>query len=275
MELASTRKLLSWLFAFIIALGSAAVITALTAGSTLASSECFQKNAVTPAVVSECEKQLDAKFSVLAEESGIPKSVFLTVTNEYPVDGSMKTAFQNVFSNDNPELYTNELVNHFEQLCTDYLDGNEIKYNKKHVKTAAQEAAKIFSQTVGLHNMGATGDKIQRLKDFSSKLIVTGLAAALLGAGFTLLLYSNKKKALVYIYSGISGGAAGTALGGIICRLHSPAGAVNVIPKAYNSIVSTLFAKSFTTLALASLAVAALFWIIMLLTYRQQRKKRK
>lgn len=273
MELASTRKLLAVIISAIMAFSVSLTVTALVTGSTLASRDFFIKNAVTESIVSECEKQLSAKYKTLEAQSGIPAAVFETVKLEYPVANSLKTAFQNSYGNDNPELYNDALVKHFETLCTDYLDGNGINYKKEYVKNTAEEAAKIFSDTVGVHNMGAAADKTNALKKKASAAALIGLVIAVACALLLVILFSKKKRATVYVYGAICGGTAGTALGAALCRLISPLKAFDISPAVYKAAMINVLNRELLILTAFSLLIAAAAWVMTAVTIKRQNKK--
>ncbi len=273
MELSATRKLLAVIISVIIAFSTALTITSFAIGSTLASQSFFKKNAVTGELISQCEAQLSAKYKTLEAQSGIPADVFETIKLEYPIGNSLNTAFQNVFSSENPELYNDALVDHFEKLCTDYLDGNHLKYNKTYIRNTATEAAEIFSDTVGLHNMGTASDKMSALKDASS--LVTMFALVLLAVSIVLIfmLFSKRKSGYVYIFSSITGGAAGTAIGAFLCKIISPLEELGIAPEVYKSAMISVFGKSMLYTAAAGFVIAVSSLIANLITYTKKKSK--
>ncbi|MCR5208310.1 MAG: hypothetical protein K6C14_07550 [Eubacterium sp.] len=275
MELSTSRKLLSVIFSIIIALSVCTATAALTATQTLTKDSFLIKHAVSDELVAQCEEQLSAKYKMLETETGIPQNVFETVKKEYPVSASLKTAFQNVFSNESPELYSRDLVDYFERLCTDYLDGNKIKYDKKNVKNAAEEAASIFSETVGLHNMGSASDKIEEFKGLCTLVSAVSVIAATLSTTMLFLIYSNKKKPQIYILSGASGGTAGAALSALICYFKSPVRSVGVEPAVYKSLFTVSLTRYFMVLFAVSALLTVTLWLTDFFIYKSQHSKDK
>ena len=273
MEFSATRKILVVIFSVIIAFSTAITISALITNSTIASDSYIVKNMVTSAVTAECEAQLSAKYTVLEAQSGIPKTVFETVKNEYPISDSLTKAFQNVSGSESSELYTDDLVDYFDTLCTEYLDGNSMKYQKEYIHNTSEKAAEIFSETVGVRNLQTLRDRVNEVKDFTLTLIVIAMLSAIV-AGLTMsFTFSNKQRAYVCILSGISGGAAGTALGALICRLIHPFASFIILPEIYKSAFISMTDKYFLFVAAASAVISVAAWLSMFLTNKRIRKK--
>ena len=93
MGLKSTRKLLSFVIAVVIAAGVAGLLTSMAVNLTFAKQGFIEKIVSDESVVSACEKQLDEKYKALSLQCGIPERVFLTVKNDYPVADSLKRTY--------------------------------------------------------------------------------------------------------------------------------------------------------------------------------------
>ena len=275
MELSSTRKLLAVIISAVIAFSTALTAVSLIAGSTLGTRDFFLKNTVTGEMVSQCEEQLSAKYAALEAESGIPAAVFETVKLEYPVNSQLKIAFQNNFGSDNPELYNDALVKHFEKLCADYLDGNEISYKKEYIRNTAEEAAKIYSDTVGLHNMGSQADKIKAVKSLTSVTSIIGIAALAISITLLAVLFSKRKRAYPYLFGAVTGGAGGTALAAILLRFISPLRHMNIAPAVYKNAMIHVLNKELLMLAAFSVLIAGVSFASAVITQLQIDKKKK
>ena len=273
MEISSTRRLLAVIISALIAFSTALTVSSFVIGSTLGSQEFFSSNAVTGGIASQCEEQLSAKYRALEAQSGIPASVFETVKLEYPIDISLKTAFQNIFSSENPELYNDALVEHFETLCTDYLDGNKKNYNKEYIRNTAEEAARIFSETAGLHHMGTAADKIAALKSRCHLYTLIGLIADAVLILLLLMLFGKFKRCAVYVFGSVAGGMTGTTAASLLCKVVSPLRTLNITPEIYKEAMISVFGKSMLYLAAASVLAAAVSWTAALIYYKHHHKK--
>ena len=151
-NLSKTRNIISVILCAVIAVLTTLMLTAFTLQATFGNKNFVEKFLITDNLVSQCEKELDENYTALEIKSGIPKRIFLSVEKDFSTKDSLKLAAENMFSNESSTLYSQERVDYFYKICTEYLDVKKISYNKSNVRNTARQAAEIYSNCVGMHN---------------------------------------------------------------------------------------------------------------------------
>ena len=152
MRLDISRAIISTLLEIAIAISVIVFSISVIMTFTVADQNYFINQFANQELVSVCNAQLNMKYEALSSETGIPARVFERVKEDYPTDEALRQAALSLFSEENETLYSENKVNYFYELSMEYLDGNEITYKKADIKRAAEKAARIYSDTVGLHN---------------------------------------------------------------------------------------------------------------------------
>ena len=274
MDLSVTRRILAVIITAITALAVCLLSVSLLFSSTLGSPDFLEKKIVTSELVSVCNAQLDRKFAVLAEESGVPVRVFQAAETNYSTETALLSAFRNLFGDESPELYNKILIDYFDNLITEYLDAAETDYQSEDIRLTAERAAKLFSDTVGLHGADAANARMTAAKKTAKR--ITTLSAILLVVLIALLwlfLYRSSQKALVYLLAGISAGGLGTLLGALLCMVTRVHEQLVVIPEIYDELFAGAIGTFFVYLALISAAIAVVFYALMYIAYKQSNKK--
>ena len=273
MELSTTRRLLSRAYAVCLSVCTALLIFTLIISGLFASSTFVEKIMISDALINACEAQLDAKYETLSAETGIHERVFQQVKTDYSTEEALTSALRNLNGEEDSSLYSNSLVNYFKKLCKEFLQGNKMKYDEKNVSLAAERAARIYSECVGLHQAELISGKADEAKRMSRNV---SLASASLFAVIVLLLfvmYSEKNKAYSYTLSGVSGGALGLLLGALVSFIVKPWKAINITPAAFQEGVMKLFNYAFLLICLVSLAVCVAAFIGEILLHKSAHKK--
>ncbi len=199
MSLKSTRKILSVIFIFIIAAGGCIFAGTLTLRCTVCSESYMQRYFASDKVLQQCRKNFDSRIESLAEKSGIPVRAFEAVVNfeEIKSDSPVKR----LFGGHDTTLYTMDAVERFEQLCTEYLEGNSIKYDKALVHNTAEEAAEIYADSFGLKNteglvsfINSFGSSFERLLSISFLMIIVPIV-------LLFLLYKKTNNIFLIVFS--------------------------------------------------------------------------
>lgn len=273
MGLSQTRKIISVIISFLTAFAAAALIVSAVAGSMLTSRQTLRKIIVTDELASQCERQLDAKYAVLEAETGIPRRVFEQVKKTYGIKKSLRRAVSNTFKGGNADLYNEELVEYFNRLCVEFLDGNNTPYDKTEVRSAAKKAAKIYSDTFGFHNADLSAKKITALKDRCARVILMSVLLIFVCLLIVSVIYSNKSKGYIYNFAGLSGGSLAAALCALLCLIFKVYNRFNLQPAVFNSAVGHSV-KVFLTVTLAiGIVLCALFFLFFVLCYKRSQRR--
>ncbi len=275
MGIGTTRKILS----VIIAVLMAAVVTLtgalLVMNLTLSNRAFLEENVVSDTLVETCEEQLDAKYAVLEAETGIPIRVFQAITVEYPVDTTLKMAFQNAFGAEDSSFYSSNLVNYFYDLCEDYLEESQATFTEEEVRIAADKAAVIFSETVGLHEVDFVNTKLLALRHTVSSILTVAVVGLVLCVALMLMLYSDKNKTASYLLFGGAGGALGMLSGSLGCLIIKAHTRLQLLPSIYATVVGEMVKKYFLLTAAAGAVLLIVFYAALFLTNRQSTSKRR
>lgn len=269
MGLKITRKILCVILSCAVAVSTMLVLASFVLNSTLGSQSFYIKNIVTSEIAADCEAQLDAEYEALAVESGIPARVFQMVKNSTSTMESLQMAVENLFSDESADLYSQNKVEYFYNLCTEYLEGNGVAYSEASVRIVAEKAARIYSDCVGIHNADMLKTFIPKFSRSCSK---TGSAALVVIVGALILmclLYSKRENAFAYTIAGIVGGAIATTLGSVISIIAKVGSAISVSPIAYQQSFIDMTRKSFLMLLLVSFACVIAGGVAMFFAKKQ------
>lgn len=248
MNLRKSRSVISLLVTLLFSVSLTCALTAVFINITFASSSFMEKRFVTKNLVQECEAQLDLQFEVLSVKSGIPARVFKNIENETSVENALKSSVHSVYSHIDTQAAKDTKAQYFYNLCIEYLDGNNLSYNKQDIENSAAEAADIYDKCLGMSNTEHLIDFVDGVK-LNAPSAALGLFAwmFIFGALF-FVIYKNKKRAFSYVSTGIS-------VSGVTFVLVS---AVSLIFK-----ISTRFAMTPAAHYYAMCSVIRLFFIII------------
>lgn len=270
MSLKSTRKILSVILMFIIAAGGCLFAGTMTLHSTLCSEKYMQKHFTSERVMEQCQNNFNSRIEALSEKSGIPVRAFEAVNNFEEIKSD--SPVRRLFGGHDTTLYTNDTVERFEQLCTEYLDGNSIKYDKALVHNTADEAAKIYADCFGLKNTEGLTTLINNFdEDFQKYLSISFLMITipiiLLG-----MLYKKSVDLCQIVCSSFT--AEGIALvlsgaAGLLIKWN----VANIYPDLYANAASNIIKSIFVILMLAGAALATGFLTLNVVICKKQNKK--
>lgn len=275
MGIGETRKVLSIMLSVLLAVIMALTGALLVMNLTLSNRAFLEQNVVTATLTDECEKQLDAKFAVLEEETGIPIRVFQAITVEYPVETTLKMAFQNAFGAEDSTFYNHTLIDYFYHLCEEYLEESKASFTEEEVQLAANKAAVIFSETVGLHEVDFVNTKLLALRHTVSSLLAVAVVGLVLCVILMLMLYTDRSKAAGYLLYGAAGGALGMLLGSLGCLVTKAHTNLLLLPSIYASVVGEMVKKYFLLTAAAGAVLLVIFYAALFLTNKQGSKRKK
>ena len=273
MKLGDTRRLLSYFAMIFASVASLILIFSTVFNYTLANGNYVKERLVTDELTQQCIAQLEIKFSELEAESNIPIRVFETMADEFTVSQSLKENVEGCY-NDDAELTQNRqtLVNSFEGLCKEYLDGNKIKYNSESVKHAAEKAADIYYETTSIKGLDGAAEKAVKLKGYLSGAALVSIIALALSLLALLMLYSNRKRVFFNFFAAVSTGAFAGVVTSVAGLISKPALKLGVTPALYGDILSSLMSKALIMALLASLALFIISYLTVYLIFKKLMK---
>lgn len=272
MGLKATRKLLSVILAVIVAASTVIMLASFVAGSTFATQGYLTKHLISDELADECEAQLNMKFDALEIKSGVPARVFEIVEQDYNTKESLSLAVQYLFTDESSTLYNQDKVDYFYNLCVEYLDGNNISYDKASVQNTAEEAAQIYSDCVGIHNADTIKDY---LSVFSRSCARAGSAALVIIVASVILLnmiYKTKEKAYLYTAGGAAGGALASAIGAVLCMITKVGSDFDFEPAVYQQSFYSMTGRYFIILLIVSIAFLAVIYASAAAVIKKQNK---
>ena len=275
MELKKTRTILSIFLSFVTAAATLITLASFILNITMASPSFFTEKLITPQVVSECTKQLHMKYKSLEAESGIPARVFETVTQDSGVEFSLQTAAANIFLSESSTLYNEERVNYFYKLCTEYFSGNNIEYNEKNVLLVSEKAARIYSDTLGIHNTESIEKYISGYKQDCLKIISTGIIIIALCCCMLCIIYKKRADIMLFAGCGGAGGGAAAVICAIICLILKTGSDVIFYPAVYQQSLYSMIRISFIYLLLVGIACISISCILIIFAVKAYNKERK
>lgn len=273
MGLKNTRKILSVILAVMVAVSSAVMIFSFTLSATLSTKTFVVDNLANDKTAAACEAQLNAKFDALEAKSAIPARVFKMIETDFPTSSSLALAASNLFGAESSTLYSQDKVDYFYKLCTEYLEGNEIRYKKENVKRVSEEAAKIYSDCVGLHNLEALRDYLPVFNKNCAKIASAALLITMLCLMLLTILYNDKIGAYTYFASALSAGGISVSLACILCVLTKLSSAFVYTPQIYQQSIASMANKYFVITAFAGLILFVLGCGSLIIIQKQISRK--
>lgn len=265
-NLSKTRNIISVILCAVIAVLTTLMLTAFTLQATFGNKNFVEKFLITDNLVSQCEKELDENYTALEIKSGIPKRIFLSVEKDFSTKDSLKLAAENMFSNESSTLYSQERVDYFYKICTEYLDVKKISYNKSNVRNTARQAAEIYSNCVGMHNTDSVNAAIIEFSGSCSRVGFGAFFVALVAFGAVLYVYRKKEQGYLYSVSGWLAGSGGVLLGSILCLILKVGSKFDFSPAVYSQCFYSMTKYFFAILAAVSaVATALLIWAVFII----------
>lgn len=271
-NLSKTRNIISVILCAVIAVLTTLMLTAFTLQATFGNKSFVKKFLVTDNLVSQCEKELDENYTALEIKSGIPKRIFLSVEKDFSTKDSLNLAAENMFSNESSTLYSQERVDYFYKICTEYLDVKKISYNKSNVRNTARQAAEIYSNCVGMHNTDSVNAAIIEFSGSCSKVGFGAFLVALVAFGAILYVYRKKEQGYLYSVSGWLAGSGAVLLGSILCLILKVGSKFDFSPAVYSQCFYSMTKYFFAILAAVSAVTTALLILAVFIIKKQANK---
>ena len=257
MSLNVSRKIIATILEIIMAISTVIFLFSIIMTFTTADQNFFINRFATQSLAEECDEQLNMKYEALSSETGIPARVYERVEEDFPTDEALRQAALSVFSEENETLYSENKVSYFYELSVEYLDGNEISYNDADIKRAAEKAARIYSDVVGLHNTGGIEARITNFSKKFPKATIAAFVVAFACFPSIMVMYKRKKSGYFNAIGGILAGAAATAIGSILLIVFNIGGSIDILPEVYKKSITMTTIIDFLILIFLSLIVIA------------------
>ena len=257
MNLNTSRHIVSLILEIVIAICTMTFLISVIMTFTVADKNFFINQFATMSLAGKCDAQLNAKYEVLSSETGIPARVFERVEEDYPTDEALRQAALSVFSEENETLYSENKVNYFYELSIEYLNGNGVSYNKADVKRAAQKAARIYSDTVGLHNTGGVDEKISDASKAFPVATIASFVVVFICFPSVMIMYKRKKGGYFTAIGGLFAGAVATIIGSGMLILFSLGSSINIMPEVHNRAIVSMATRVFLIVIFFSVVLAA------------------
>lgn len=212
MGLRSTRKIITALLTALVIFSLEATVI-FCIGTTVVGNKKLYVNAIAvQSLADECEKQLDAKYSVLAHQTGLPKDAFTNIMNKNSTLSSLAQAAEYLFDENDAELKSDAREQYFFENCKEYLDANGIKYDEASVRNAASRASDVYSDTVGVHNLEFVKNYVAKSRELSAKAMSFFAVFTAVGIGAICLMYKKKAARLLYTAYAVTGAGISTVV---------------------------------------------------------------
>lgn len=259
MELRQTRRIISSLLSFVIAMCVAVSVFSVCAAVTVTNKNYAIKHFVTDELVAECDRQLSKKFASLANESQIPARVFETVKDNVSTRTSLQQGILRYYSDSDEETDSDDgsREDYFYKLCVEYLEGNHIKYDKKSIERTAQKAADIYRETVNMNCYDELHQFIDSIESAAAKVSSVSLAGIVISMIMMSLIYNDMMKAYTYMAGAFSAGSACALLFCLFALITEKHNVISIRPKAHYDALCSLFGSSLIVTIIISAVLLA------------------
>lgn len=277
MGLKSTRIILSILLAIVIAVSTAVGAIIAVSQLTVGNRDFYIENIVSNQLVDECNQQLSKKYTALAEKSNIPLDIFESVKMQYSTKASLSQAMSYVFDENDSTLNTDVRTAYFEDIINQYLEANKISLKDSSVKAVAEEATKIYSDVVGIHNMDYLQNQVKIYQNENTKLLSLFVLLTAISVFALFMLYKKREKALAYVADGVLAGGIAVILSSILRLAFGVGTRFSVLPYFYDEVFAGLAKKvlAFSLLGGVILLIIGAVLFGLHIYYARRRKNRE
>lgn len=270
MFIKSSRKLLCFFLVLIMVIGVSLFAAPTLVRATLCSQSYMSLFLETKSIKSYCDQSYNDRIALLAENSGIPIRVFEVAEN---IEGYSENALERFYSNYDTTIFTQDKIDTYQTLITEYLDGNDISYNQELVHNTAVKAAEIYADCYGLKNTETFKTFVDDVNASYGKIASIGLVLALAAVLMILVLHSNKKKAVKYYLGALSATGLSFILVGIFCLVFRTGKGARITPAVYGNAIFGAISFMFVILILTGIILTAIATIAALYNNKLLKKK--
>ncbi len=260
MSLKKTRKILCLIFAAVMVAGNVLCFGSVLIKGTLCSPDYLKLTFLTKRVEEQCKQNFNDRIQILSLESSIPVRVFET---EIKLDDEMGAdAVERLFNSLDTSLYTSARIELFEELCTEYLEGNNIKYNKQQVHNTAVKAAEIYADSYGIDNIESMKAFVKETQTKYSRYASIGILLVVISIIAFFSLFSKNKDAFMAMLMGY----IATGITFMLTSITALITGIGQSPKIYPSFYADAAANSvrfvFVISLLLGLAIAVVAYLL-------------
>lgn len=273
MNLKKTRSLISLLITLFFSVTLSCALSSLLINFTFASSSFMEKYFVSDKLVRECDVQLNLQFNALSVKSGIPVRVFKNINNEISTDEMLRLSVYNFYNGNDSAAVNNTREKYFFKLCTEYLDGNELKYNEQDIYNTAIEAAEIYNGCLSLHNAEHLADFAENVHSNAPKASLSLLCATMFFGFLFYILYRSKNRAFSYVAAGISVSGVTLVLISAVSLIFKIGTGFVMTPDAYYDALCSVISLFFVLLAAVGILLIIAGSIFNIVIYNKEKKK--
>lgn len=269
MSLRKTRKALSVLLAVIIVIGGNLFFGAQLIRHTLCSENYLKDVALSESFVDECEKNFSAYTKVLSAQSGIPAQVFEVAVEKDRIDANI---LHSLFSS-NDSVYSEDMTEKFEELCLEYLHGNNIEYDENMLKNTAEAAAAAYENCFDISNMQsakAFNDKVD--KEYG-KYTSIGLLLIVVSVFLLFILFKKKSDFAKAVYTGFTALGASMIFIGLAGLIFNVGGSPLLAPALYADALSRAVDGTFIVTLVFGVVITGLSVVGSLYKYKLITKR--
>lgn len=275
MNLRKLRSAVSLMITLLLSSALSSAVGAVMINVTFASSSFMERRFVTESLADDCESQLDLQFEALALKSGIPARVFRNIENETSVENALRSSVHNFYNHIDTEAAKATKAEYFYNLCVEYLEGNNLTYNKQDIENTAYEAAEIYENCLGLSNTEHLIDFADGVQNDAPRAALGLLVSALVLCAFFFVLYKSKNRALSYISTSVSVSGVTLVFISVISLIFKVGTHFAITPAAhYNAMCSVI--RLFYLLLFAVGALLVLIGTVgNIIIYNGEKKKER
>lgn len=237
MSLSKSRKILCFFLTLLIAAGSILFFgTAITKSTVL--SQRYMNYIFDKCNVNEqCEKVFKQQITVLEAQSGVPARVFDAVYKTNDISNS--SALTRLYSSDNPDLYSENQIEQFESLCKEYLEGNNMQYDKTLIHNTAVKAAQAYSDCFGLKNTDSIANFISTVNNNYLHFLSIGALLVALPIILLLVLFRRSREIMFNIFAAFTLSGLTFTVSGIASLIAKVAQNLDISPQIYQVAFGT------------------------------------
>lgn len=269
MSLTKSRKVLSFILSLLMAAGALMFFSSQTISQLMINENIAARFLASDSVNNACLENFKDRIKAVEEASGIPSRVFETVLNNNTP--SVESSVRNIFSGSDTYNYNDDLVSRFEDLCIEYLDGNNMDYDKTQVHNTALYAAQVYSDCFSIKNSSQISAFAADVKDNHAKFASAGLLIVVVCVLLITVLFSQKNDRGRALASSFSAVGASVFLTGAVGAIVSIAFDTGITPQIYAGALKAQAAASFGVMALVGAAILAAA-TAFLVKYYQKKK---
>lgn len=215
------------------------------------------------------------QFEALALKSGIPARVFRNIENETSVENTLRSSVHNFYNHIDTEAAKSTKAEYFYNLCVEYLEGNNLTYNKQDIENTAYEAAEIYENCLGLSNTEHLIDFADGVQNDAPRAALGLLVSAFVLGAFFFVLYKSKNRALSYISTSVSVSGVTLAFISVISLIFKVGTHFAMTPSAYYNAMCSVIRLFYLLLFAVGALLVLIGTVGNIIIYNGEKKKER